>query len=56
VTKDVTDPAQLPVFIQGVNEDFQLVELPVLMKGKLVLIFGFRMKHELPCRENGWVY
>jgi hypothetical protein len=41
VTTDVTDAAQLSVFIQGVNEDFQLVELLVLMKRKVVLIFGF---------------
>jgi hypothetical protein len=41
VTTDVTDTAQLSVFIQGVNEDFQVVELLVLMKEKLELIFGF---------------
>lgn len=41
VTTDVRDITQLSVFSQGVNEDFQLVETVALMKGKLVLIFGF---------------
>jgi len=38
VTTDVTGTTQLSVFSEGVNEDIQLVETVVLMKGKLVLV------------------